>query len=376
MKVLQIHNQYHFKGGEDIVVENEKKLLKSNGHIVDQLFRSNKIEIKSKFDQLKVLKNLKYSIKSKNILKKKIDQFKPDIVHVHNTFPLWTYSIFDVLNKQKIPTVVTLHNYRLIWDKIVFKNDFYKYAGFKNSKIKTYIISKYINSKKKCLENIKFYIVLSKFSKKQFSENGLKKKYLYIKQNFLKQKRINNKKIEKKNIAIYASRIEEEKGILTLLNSWKNIKLDLKIFGDGPLYNELKQNNKNKKIFFQGHQKFNIIDKNINNSKFLIFPSKLYENMPITILQAFREKTLVLASDIGSMKEMIKDGYNGILFKHNCHKSLRSKINWILSNPKLCNKITNSAYKFFIKNYSDKLNYKILLNIYKTAIRKNNFEIK
>ena len=165
MKVLQIHNQYHFKGGEDIVVENEKKLLKSNGHIVDQLFRSNKIEIKSKFDQLKVLKNLKYSIKSKNILKKKIDQFKPDIVHVHNTFPLWTYSIFDVLNKQKIPTVVTLHNYRLIWDKIVFKNDFYKYAGFKNSKIKTYIISKYINSKKKCLENIKFYIVLSKFSK-------------------------------------------------------------------------------------------------------------------------------------------------------------------------------------------------------------------
>ena len=95
--------------------------------------------------------------------------------------------------------------------------------------------------------------------------------------------------------------------------------------------------------------------------------------MPITILQAFREKTLVLASDIGSMKEMIKDGYNGILFKHNCHISLRSKINWILSNPKLCNKITNSAYKFFIKNYSDKLNYKILLNIYKTAIRKNNF---
>ena len=144
-----------------------------------------------------------------------------------------------------------MHNYRLIWDKIVFKNDFYKYAGFKNSKIKTYIISKYINSKKKCLENIKFYIVLSKFSKKQFSENGLKKKYLYIKQNFLKQKRKNKKKIEKKNIAIYASRIEEEKGILTLLNSWKNIKLDLKIFGDGPLYNELKQNNKIKKFFFK-----------------------------------------------------------------------------------------------------------------------------
>ena len=71
MKVLQIHNQYHFKGGEDIVVENEKKLLKSNGHIVDQLFRSNKIEIKSKFDQLKVLKNLNIFNKVKKYIKKK-----------------------------------------------------------------------------------------------------------------------------------------------------------------------------------------------------------------------------------------------------------------------------------------------------------------
>ena len=49
------------------------------------------------------------------------------------------------------------------------------------------------------------------------------------------------------------------------------------------------------------------------------------------------------------------------------------KLIGFLSNPKLCNKITNSAYKFFIKNYSDKLNYKILLNIYKTAIRKKQF---
>ena len=93
--------------------------------------------------------------------------------------------------------------------------------------------------------------------------------------------------------------------------------------------------------------------------------------MPITILQAFREKTLVVASNIGSMKEMIKDGYNGILFKHNDHKSLESKIRWILLNQKVCHKITKNAYKLFVKNYTQKLNYKILIKIYKKAINQN-----
>ena len=373
MKILQVHNEYIFKGGEDIVVENEKRLLENNGHVVHQLFRSNKKEIKTKLDQFKVLKNLNYSKKSKEILEQKITKFKPDIVHIHNTFPLWTYSIFDVLKEKKIPTVMTLHNYRLIWDKIVFnKNDFYKYAGFKNSRIKTFVISKYLNIQKKQIKKIKHLIVLSKFSKKQFEKNGISRNSLNLKQNFLENKNSNIKKNHKKtNIAIYVSRISEDKGILTLLNAWKNINLHLKIFGDGPLYKDLKKLNKNNLISFEGQRKLNIIDKNISNAKLLIFPSMLYENMPITILQAFREKTLVVASNIGSMKEMIKDGYNGILFKHNDHKSLESKIRWILLNQKVCHKITKNAYKLFVKNYTQKLNYKILIKIYKKAINQN-----
>ena len=136
---------------------------------------------------------------------------------------------------------------------------------------------------------------------------------------------------------------------MTLLNAWKNINLHLKIFGDGPLYKDLKKLNKNNLISFEGHRKLNIIDKNISNAKLLIFPSMLYENMPITILQAFREKTLVVASNIGSMKEMIKDGYNGILFKHNDHKSLESKIRWILLNQKFVTKLLRTHTSYLLK---------------------------
>ena len=53
----------------------------------------------------------------------------------------------------------------------------------------------------------------------------------------------------------------------------------------------------------------------INKSKFIVIPSECFEGFPMTILEAFREGTLVLASNIGSIKSIIKDKYNGILFE-------------------------------------------------------------
>ncbi len=102
MKILQIHNEYLIRGGEDTILENEKTILEKKGHKVQQLIRKNKKEIKSIFDWIVVLKNLSYSNKSIKILDKyfKINKL-PDIVHIHNIFPLWTYSIFDYFKKKK-----------------------------------------------------------------------------------------------------------------------------------------------------------------------------------------------------------------------------------------------------------------------------------
>jgi len=92
MKILQIHNKYLIKGGEDIVVSNEKELLQKNGHKVDQLIRVNKNEIKSILDWFTVVKNLPNSKKSNEIIKNYLKKNKnPDIVHIHNLFPLWSF---------------------------------------------------------------------------------------------------------------------------------------------------------------------------------------------------------------------------------------------------------------------------------------------
>ena len=131
MKVLQIHNEYLFKGGEDVVVENERQLLQKNNIQVSQIIRKNSEETKSITDKIKIFKNLSYSKISLKIIERNLNQFgNPDVVHVHNIFPLWTYSILDYFKFKKIPTVMTLHNFRLMFSKIgILKEKKYEKYG-------------------------------------------------------------------------------------------------------------------------------------------------------------------------------------------------------------------------------------------------------
>jgi glycosyltransferase involved in cell wall biosynthesis len=368
MKVLQIHNKYVYYGGEDTVVDEEANLLNKNNHKVTQVFRDNKKELISFKDKFKAALNLSYSKDSIRILEKKLSEIKkPDIAHIHNIFPLWTNSIFQILNEKKIPIIMTLHNYRLVWESLrLFKDNYIDYGCYKNSKIKTFLISKMINRKKKLLKNVDKFIALTEFAQQEYIKSGINSNRLVIKPNFLSQKKISFQSISNKKNAIFASRISKEKGILTLINSWKNIETKIDIYGDGPLLNKLKNNKKN--IEFHGNCSRNIVSDKIKKSKFLIYPSEWYECMPMTILESFREGTLVLASNLGSIKSIIKDNYNGVLFNPRDPKDIIRKVNWVLNNPKKCDEICLNAMDDFNKNYSEEQNYKQLIGIYKEVI--------
>ncbi len=368
MKILQIHNKYLYYGGEDSVVKEEASLLKENGHQVTQLFRDNKKEIISLKDKLKTLLNITYSKNSINLINQNLEKIeKPDIAHIHNVFPLWTYSILEALSKKKIPVVMTLHNYRLVWDKLsLFDKKIFLYGAYKNSMIKTFFISRIFNKNRKLLRYIDKFIALTEFTKQEYIKADLPSDKIIIKPNFLSKKQIGKTKIDKKEGGVFASRISKEKGIITLLKAWDSIDLDLKILGDGPLLNKLKF--KNKKIRFFGGVSREFVRDEIRSAKFLIFPSEWYECMPMTILEAFREGTLVLASNIGSIKSIIKDNHNGILFAPGEPNDLSIKVKWILNNPEECKNIVNNAYNDFIEKYTEENNYKKLIGVYQDAI--------
>jgi len=370
MKILQIHNFYKNPGGEDVVLNAEKHILTKHGHHVEQLTRNNNIEIKNFNDYFKVLLNVSYSKKSINILKNFLDTYSPDIVHLHNLFPLWSYSIIEFLKNRNIPIIMTLHNYRILWDVInIYEKNYPYYDLFKNSKLMTFFISKLINKKKNLLINhVNKFITFNEFSHNEFLKAGIDKNKISIKPNFLIDKKIKILSLNKKKDAIYAGRISHEKGILTLLKSWKNFNIKLNVYGDGPLLKKLKNT---EFVKFHGQKKFNEIDYEISKAKILIFPSQVYETMGMSILQAFRAGTLVIASNLGAMKSIIKDKFNGILFEPGNSYDLEKKLNWVINNPLECETITKNALNDFNLKYSENVNYEKLIDIYQKIINKN-----
>ena len=69
MRILQIHNEYLYYGGEDAVVDEEANLLRKNGHDVIQLLRKNKNETLGFRNKFKTALNLSFSSKSLDIYK-------------------------------------------------------------------------------------------------------------------------------------------------------------------------------------------------------------------------------------------------------------------------------------------------------------------
>ncbi len=162
MKVLFCHNFYQQQGGEDIVLANEMALLESKGHEV-KLFSVSNNSIKTIWHKLLVSFNLTYSKRYKRALKITIANFSPDIVHVHNFFPLLTPSIFDSCEEMGVPVVHTLHNYRLLCPSATLFVDgrcnaeslqksafaMVKHKAYKNSYFGTFILARAIEKYKK-----------------------------------------------------------------------------------------------------------------------------------------------------------------------------------------------------------------------------------
>ncbi len=94
MRILQVHNFYQQAGGEDMVVSNEQALLNDRGHET-RLFSVSNDDIVGLLPKLVAAWQTPYSHSAKTRLAREIASFAPDIVHVHNFFPLLTPAVYD-----------------------------------------------------------------------------------------------------------------------------------------------------------------------------------------------------------------------------------------------------------------------------------------
>lgn len=381
-KVLLVHNFYQTPGGEDTVYNNEKKLLEDNGHQVITYIRNNE-ELKdySLWDKAIYPINSIFSLKTYKEVKKIIANRHIDIVHVHNTWPLISPSVYYAAFHSKIPVVQTVHNFRLIcpgatlyYEDKIFEESLHnglrravKNKVYKNSYIQTLISATMLKIHRilGTYQKINF-IFLTEFNRQKHLEMNKSKKIIinlkktYIKPNFVNQNREAIPFLKRKNQFVFAGRLDKSKGIDTLLEAWKKIKnSDLIICGIGPEYDwcekYILENNLNN-VYLMGFVENDKVLDIISESKALILPTKWYEGFPMTIVESISCGTPIIGSDIGNVGNIINDRMTGLKFKKGSSEELIKSVNNFFD---MVNNCKNESLK-----YSSQQNYEELISIY------------
>jgi glycosyltransferase involved in cell wall biosynthesis len=215
-------------------------------------------------------------------------------------------------------------------------------------------------------KNIDAYIALSEFSRKKFIEMGLPAGKIFIKPNFLDSGM--QEQSDKQDFFLFAGRLADYKGIDTLIEAFKLSGLPLKVIGDGPKHKDVQKKIEGAgNIELLGRLPFREVLDYIRRARCVVFTSECYENMPRVIIESFACGVPVVASDFGATKELVSDRVNGLLFEASNSKSLARKTGFLAKNLELCEKFGIGARAAYEQKFTPDINYKILMDIYRTA---------
>jgi len=394
MKVCLIHNYYTQAGGEDGVLSAEIKLLSENS--VENIAITKKSSALSKLQLgTNFFMNSVYSEKSKKEIKQKLILEKPDVVHVHNFYSLFTPSIYDACQELKIPVVQTLHNFRIIYPNALLYNngqvDLRTITGsawqvvkdkvYHDSYIKTAVMARFIEyHKKRNTWNTKVdkFIALTEFSKNVFVQFGIESDKIIVKPNFQFQSTenidsANQVELPREDFVLFVGRISEEKGIVQLVKEWieKKSSVKLKIAGEGPLFKELQDivnSSGINSIEILGNQPKEEIKKLMNQAKALVFPSLWYEGFPMVLVEALSNGLPVITTNIGSQASIIKDQFTGYHVSVDSLSKMIEQASVIINDDDAFTRLCENAKNEFIEKYTDKVNFNQLMSIYKEVI--------
>ncbi len=382
MKILVVHNAYYYRGGEDTVVDAEVALLRSKGHQVVIYSRDNK--------EIDEISSVRLAIATINSNKTKFDiasieaEFKPDIIHAHNIFPLISPSLYKVAQDLHIPIVQTLHNFRLLCPQaMLFRKGKACEACIGNIPWRASLYRCYRNSFAQSSftalvltthrllgtwnKSVSQYIVLSQAAKNKFIQGGMPIQLLSIKSNFVESTRSPN--WNQRQGGIFIGRLSVEKGLDVLARAVALLdKINIDVYGTGPLELIVKST---QGLTSYGFQPQSVLLNRLHQVSYLVMPSTGIESFGLVAIEAFSCGTPVIASRHGSLTEIIKHGETGLLVEPGDHHALAKAIHWAENNPESMKKMGQAAYENYLVRYTPESNYKILMQIYSETINKH-----
>ncbi|MGB9844830.1 glycosyltransferase family 4 protein [Methanothermobacter tenebrarum] len=393
MKICYISNLYPpmVLGGAEIVVEKIATEMARRGHEIIIITSNDKNKPQTMANNIKIYRlplniypiinfhkqnltrrilwhlidliNINAYKKIKEILEKEA----PDIVHIHNYKGLSTLS-FKLVKDLNMPLVFTAHDYSTICIRSNLLNGKDQICEEQNFPCKIY------NQIQRLLIDKKPDIVTapSKFVLKKFESKGLfKDSKKIVLPNPIELKDENNKKTYDTIDILFVGSLSKHKGPHILIKAFQKVKgenLRLHIVGKGPYFEEMRKLARDdKRVIFHGFLRGKRLMDMYRMANVTVVPSIWYDNSPMVVYESFICSTPVVASGIGGVPELVRDGYNGFLFEPGNVDELANILNEISENPKILRKLEKGARKSS-KKYDIKRHMSSLEKIYKGLI--------
>ncbi len=328
-----------------------------------------------------------YSERAKERLAADIAVFRPDVVHMHNLFPLITPAAYDACRNAGVPVIQTLHNYRTICPGALLMHDGRPYEAcirgspyravlhrcYRGSLLGSLAVARMVDIHRKrgtWRTKVDRFIALTEFGKNKFVEAGFPADRIVIKPNFVKDPQAKPVDDGARRGAIFVGRLSPEKGIHTLLKAWASLDVPLRIVGDGPLLKDVRSVDA-ATITSLGRKSREQVGAEMGSALFLVMPSEWYEGFALTIVEAFSQRLAVIASRLGAMAEIVEDGVTGLHITPGDAGDLAAKVRWAAAHPDDMRRMGLNARRVYEEKYTPEVNYRQLMAIYDQAIEAN-----
>ena len=394
MKIAIIHNFYGASSpsGENKVVETEADLLRDHGHQVKLIsVQSDNYEKYLFLKYIIAFFSIPWKFKNTPILAE-IQKFKPDIIHVHNTFPFISPSIFWQLPKH-LPVVITLHNYRLVCPSAIpmrngavctkcidTKNPFWGvfHKCYRNSALATVplALKVWLHNILGTWTRVNRIVCLTQFHKNMLVNYGYDEAQIVVKPNFFEGSGSQLDLSSRKETFVFVGRLSEEKGVVDLIKRWKGSRScgvdQLVIVGSGPELPVLTREARDANIKIIGNLEFDKVCEVIAEAKALFVPSKWFEGFPLVIREAYAHGTPIICRDIGPLKSLTQDVGAGLCINFDNQREFDQALNKIRKD--WCD-FSKASYLEYQKKYTKIRGYKELMSLYREAGVKNDTKL-
>lgn len=360
------------------MVEAESELLNSHG--ISVIFFCKHNDDVKRLSHLRLATQTVWSTVVSTEFEALLERTSPDIVHVHNTFPLISPAIYWVAHRLGVPVVQTLHNFRLLCPQAMFLREGkvcedclgkVPWRGAVRGCYRDSIPQSTVSASMVTLHRaigtwrnkVTRYIALNEFCRNKFIEGGLPAERIVIKPNFVD---FEAPMSVVRDGFLFVGRLSVEKGISVLVKAVKaSIGTRIRVAGTGP---EARLLVAVPGVTTLGALSTDSVRSEMSKAMALVLPSIWYENFPRTLVEAFACGLPVIASRIGALAELVSDGVTGLLFDPDNAQELAEKLQWALQHPVEMAQMGRNARVLFEAEFTAERNYQQLMAIYADAI--------